>query len=521
MANNGLFSWLSQWNPIKKDPVNPMGDQEPVKQNTDLAKNQIQNKIYTYNTTLKQLFNRNRETDNSKELKEKQQQLQALIKKFYGVIESRKELLSTLESFRSNDVVQTILDVLIDDGFYSSSNPEIFTVEYKGKVEKDLIQKIIDDLVSNQSLNDLVVDILEDFLLLGEHLLSLEIKQGQGIVSIKDDVKLSNVYGVYSGNKRSGFLVKENGKLKTVPPNTYAHFVLSPRKLRVELEGTETYTPSYLRIGRPIILSAINKIKQLQTIEMGNLALDLKQILAPVLVLVGIPAITTPDEATEIVEKYEKHLSDVFDTSKLTEDFDLSDMLAIASKIKVLPNYSDGKGSIETLQIDTDKQADREREESIRRNITSSIGMPPNYLSIQDTQGSNKIDNLKIYSRYSRKLNSIQYSVAKGIKEIIVFHLQALGKDVNPDDIVIKMRSIINVDLLDNMEFLLTISSGIGDFFDSLTRITESEELNLKLNTEKFLKFLESIFNNLPNAEGLIEFQKPQQTPTDDTNLTS
>lgn len=500
MAENGFFNWIKNFSPKQLDPINPLGS-EP----TTVSKDNILNGFK--HPSLKPKT----ESPNTN-----QQELYSIVKKFFSFLGSRKELLKTLDGLRNNDVVQTIIDVIIDDGFYATSSPTIFTVNFKGKKDKELIQGIINDLIKTQSLNDVVIDILEDLLLLGEYFLRLELKEGQGIVNIIDDVNIENVFGIYRGGKREYFLKKnEKGILKEAP-NKYAHFVLSPRKLRVQFEGLGDYIPSHIRIGRPVILNAINKLKQLQLLEMGNLALDLKQILAPILVLVGLPAITSPTEAGEIIEEYEKHLSDVFEGSTIDENMDFTDMLTSTSKIRVLPNYSDGKGSIETLQITTDKTADREREESVRRSIASATGIPFYYLSILGETGSTKLESLKVYSRYSHKLNSIQYSVSKGIKEIIFYHLESLGKEVDMDDIEIQMRTIVNVDMLDNMEYLVTIATAIGDFFDNLTRMTESEEVNMKLNTDAFIKMLQSFLDQVPNAKGLIEFQEPTAPPEGD-----
>ena len=504
MANkNGFFSWLDKFKPLKLDPINPQGVNPPTltSQGLDQEKqNLFQHKnLYGYYSNYANgSFNKN------------QAELHNLVQKFFNYLNSRKDLLKTLDGLRNNDVVQTIIDVMIDDGFYATSNPQIFTVEYKGKVNKDMFQSVIDDFIKKHNLNDIIIDILEDLLLFGEYLLRLEMKDKEGIVKIIDDVNIENIFGIYNGTNREFFLKRTEKGVTKLPPESYAHFVLSPRKLRVQFEGLGDYIPSHIRVGRPAILNAINKLKQLQLLEMGNLALDLKQILAPILVMIGLPAVTQPSEAGAIIEEYEKHLSDMFENVDIEKNMDFSQMLAMASKIKVLPNYSDGKGSIETLQVTTDKTADREREESVRRSIASATGVPFYYLSILGETGSTKLESLKVYSRYSRKLNGIQYSVAKGIKEIFNFHFKALGHNIDPEDISVKMRTIVNVDMLDNMEYLVTIATAIGDFFDNITRITESEEVNVKLNTEKFIQMLQALLDQIPNAEGLIEYQKPE-----------
>lgn len=516
MANDrtGLFNWMKLFKPKQLDPIQPVAS-DTIKQ-TNLQKNP--------NTQdLKKWFKAwgIEPSEKRKKSTKSKEHLDAIVQKFFGLINTRKGLLNQLESLKSNDVVQTIINVLIDEGFYSNSQAEIFVVEYRGSSESSLIQKAIDDFVNEFSLNDVIADILEDLLLNGEYFLRLETKKNQGIVDIIDDVSIENMYAVYKGSSKQYYLKKTSNGVDKIDKDQYAHFVLNHKKIRVDLGGGKDssgdFIPSHIRVGRSIILGSMSKIKQLQTLEMGNIALDLKQIVSPIIAMIGVPSTQSPEEVSALIEYYENHLSDLFEGVDLDGESDISELLKRATKIKVLPNYSDGKGSIETLQIDTDKVADREREESIRRSIAVNVGIPSSFLSIMGETGNGKMDNLKVDARFSKKLNSLQYSVARGIKELIYVHLTNMGFDPELNNIVIKMRSITNVDMLENLDMLMTISEAIGNFHDNISKLAESELVKFQINTEKYNKFLKSFYDSLPYTEGLIEIKNPQKTSTDQT----
>ena len=60
-----------------------------------------------------------------------------MVQSFIGVLNTRAGLIRTYESLRNLDVVQTILDVVQDDGFSSSQDDNVFTVTYEPEEEDE------------------------------------------------------------------------------------------------------------------------------------------------------------------------------------------------------------------------------------------------------------------------------------------------------------------------------------------------------------------------------------------------
>ncbi len=58
------------------------------------------------------------------------QERQELVNSFMGVYNKRAELIRSLNSLRNMDVVQTIIDVIIDDAFTASQQNYVFSIEY-------------------------------------------------------------------------------------------------------------------------------------------------------------------------------------------------------------------------------------------------------------------------------------------------------------------------------------------------------------------------------------------------------
>jgi len=69
-----------------------------------------------------------------------QNEVKALVRSVNFELNQRKALFETLMRMRANDVVETILDVFIDDGLVAGNNNKIFEkIEYKGETQTELI----------------------------------------------------------------------------------------------------------------------------------------------------------------------------------------------------------------------------------------------------------------------------------------------------------------------------------------------------------------------------------------------
>ena len=293
-------------------------------------------------------------------------------------------------------------------------------------------------------------------------------------------------------------------------PESHIHFIMSSKKIEVEIKGFNLNEDDYIstkhiKVGKSIIFPIINKLKQSQILELSNLAKELRDILKPTIVQIGVPNDTLPEDVREIMETYENLFRNVFTSLKDSDDLSFNDLLSIVTEIKALPSYGgESKGQLTPQNDIIDKLDTKEREETIRKSIALTVGIPFYYLSLGSETNTSRLEALKTFSRYTRKLNNTQFCLKKGLKELFYLDLKYKKYVVDIEDIEINMREIINVDILDSMEYLVALTTTIKEIMDVLTSISENDNIDIKLNSDKLLEFLNSLLKQFPGADELL-----------------
>lgn len=463
-----------------------------------------------------EIITKDKPTKNSNALDLKgEKEVKALVKQASFSLRQRKDLLSTLYKMRANDVVETIIDVMVDDGLVSGNNNKIFEkISYKGETSLPEIEAQIEILKKRIKPDRMVLDFIEEALLLGEYMLPIVIEEGtrNGIMKVLDNADMENMLCVYEGTEKKYFLRKNGNSLEKLDKNNYIHFVTNPKKLRVQVKDFHNFNkdeyilPQYIKVGKSIIYPVINKIKQLQTLEMANLASDLREILKPTIIQVGMPEKTTPDKIGEIIERYEMIFSNIFASLQDVEELNFSDLLSVITTIKVVPSGGDGRGSFVKPDLNPNSTS-AEKEQMIRRSIALTVGIPFYYLSVNDNP-TQRLEALKLFSRYARKLNNMQDCIIDGVKEMIKLHIKyTLGITIDTDDIEISMREIVNIELLDRMEYLVALMTGLEEIIKLVSTVEESIYLDIGVNSKILLEILNKNLGEFQGYSDLFVFK--------------
>ena len=441
---------------------------------------------------------------------------QKMLDTLVGIMGTREELMGTYEGVRFLDTVQTILSVIMDDAFYSSEG-DIFEVLYDEgmKEESDTqlkINKMIQEFMKQFRIQALIKNLMEDFLLLGEYPLRVVVSpNGNGIIDIVDDLDPITTIGVYEIDTPIMFLEKSERGYLVRTPKEVVHFNLAPTKIRVkslDFRMNSKRIPEYLRIGRSVIYPALQKLKQLQTIELAATITDLKRAIAPILVSVAVPANSQPEDVTEVIKKYEQHLQETYRGMPDLENPTMGDLLATVTNFRVVPNFTDGKGAIQTLDlIGTAQDAIDTRIDRLRTSVAMAVGMPPYYLVIGQMENAqaSKTEMLKLHSRYARMLASIQNAIADGVRRLVCLHVINKGVFVNDELIKIKFKNVINVEHLDKMEYAVASAQTLRDVWSTLSEILSSDEVPAKLNGPAFINMVNTFLSaGSPSQEPLL-----------------
>jgi len=315
----------------------------------------------------------------------------------------------------------------------------------------------LDSIVSN-----IAVPMLKD----GDYILRLEVQPGQGIVNIHDDVDALNVIVSYDQEFPEAFFqLNKQGQIEQKPPSNYAHFLYRPRKLSM----TKPYTAQsfeisltnatdekdltrYVRIGTPLLQNIMTKIKDLILLELLIPAIPINNLAHGGIIGVQVPSTTNPSDALSIAQRYEDIFNKQIGISQDSQLLTAADVIGVAGRYRVLPIYAD-KGGLQTIDVKNDStlQIVLGAVDQMRSLILTSVGIPPSVIFGGTLTES---DALRLYSRYTRTLKSVQQAIDHGLTQICLAHLNNVGVEAAPNDIKVVFRNqLINLDEIQALEF--------------------------------------------------------------------
>jgi hypothetical protein len=120
---------------------------------------------------------------------------------------------------------------------------------------------------------------------------------------------------------------------------------------------------------------------------------------------------------------------------------------------------------------------------------------------LEGESGMSKIESLKIQSRYSRKLISIQDAVALTLKKLIMFHLKLKGIHIIESNLEITFKSITDVDSLDMMEYNVAAVQIVNDIYNALSVMTQNPSLGIKIDTEPYLDLVNKMLSKVKTTD--------------------
>ena len=436
-----------------------------------------------------------------------------IMKQMGASFKSREDLIKNLMTVRDNELVQTLLTSLYNDAFSSVSDDKFISIEYSPNREKryktdEDIQKIMDGFVDQHDLAGLSSDILPDFMLMGEYFLKTKIVKGVGVVEITDNCDLDDYLAIYKGRDIDSFFRfnRKASKFELIDKDEIVHFCLNNNRLRVKVE-TDTDiidVPESVRVGTSVIYPVLSSVKKLSVLETTALASELKRVLAPIIVSVDMNADMDNTNTSEAIDRYENILNSMNTEALNMENLNVGDILQTASRFKVIPRFSDGKGGIEQIQFNFDSSDLNNRINDVRKNIALAMGVPSFYLAYGD-QLLGKTDMLKVYSAYSTKLVNIQTCYGNGIKDIMWKHLFHKGYYVEKNDIKVKFKSVTNVDLMDDMEVIVAVMTTLKDFVALLNEISSSDQIALEVDSKELLEFFKMYTAAFPKMQKVLK----------------
>jgi hypothetical protein len=252
----------------------------------------------------------------------------------------------------------------------------------------------------------------------------------------------------------------------------------------------------------------MKSLQRLQIMENVSTVLDLSEVLKPEIVTVSVPANSSPTEAQTVASDYERHLNDLAGFNE-ADSLDFATLAATANRRKVIPQWLDQKGVVSSAGITENGKSESAWHsiDKLRNLIALSIGIPPFYINISETP-ADKAQIIKLYSRYTRKLTSLQKTLAEGTKDLILLHLSKKGINVKRDNISVKFKAITSGDALDDTDMMVATVTGINDLYKGIEEITNSDNNNLVLDDEQFKQLFNNLTSRYLNISNLIKIDE-------------
>jgi hypothetical protein len=279
-------------------------------------------------------------------------------------------------------------------------------------------------------------------------------------------------------------LKKKRSGVEQIEPWKAIHFCYGFSKLRMKIDNEDRTLPEYVRIGKPFMWGAFNLLNYLDILTALVPSMYVQKMNSTSIIGVSVPDQMDPDDALKAAQRYETILNrftEMDDGAMVTQQ-----MLNAVGRFKVLPVWGD-KGTLSKMDPRWDDMTDTSTMEDLRKSIMASVGVPYNFLF---GGGGDKIETLKQFSRYVRKLALIQEMVKEGITQLALIHLIKKGYTPRINEIHVDFaKCLIAVDNLDGIEFadsvlsvLKSSTSNIMEIATTLHAEVKEQELQTYLN---------------------------------------
>jgi len=443
---------------------------------------------------------------------------EAILREFSLTLLDQSELYNKLDSIRNLGTSQTIYDVFFDDFISSNKGSEIFTAKYQGSENEEtleIINKRINKTISRLKLRKFIKTIAKDFMHKGNYYLKPLYKDGKGIIALHDNVDPSTIIPLFRGMDRLGFInVKKESEI--LAKHDLIHFnldsdgVIKIKKDDFNFDGE--IIDEHIRLGKGLLVSSITEIKELELYKTSMIAQDLKELLSPVFIQLQMSDKTTWEEGLKNIKNYKSFFSDAMRNLGSSMQ-SARELLKTAIRFEVLPSFGSGKGTVTTLDINKNRETAIERLKTLKKELASQIGIPAfHLLGAEDSTQTNehKLATMKINTRYLHKGLGIQAGIADGIRDILFLDLRYSGINVEYENIIVSMAEIINVELIDNLEFLIGVLEAEERFFNFITTL-DSSSLGIGINSKEYFNRLKQVFGAISGMENIFTLKENKE----------
>lgn len=415
---------------------------------------------------------------------------------FSTLIRQKVDLIDLVDAYKDTFYHQMIVEMLCDDVLNVdplSNN----IVDISCSVDNDDVRRVLDSLQERIDIDGFINAITDDVVSYGDYVVRV-IHDGMKVVSIEDDIDQRKVLPVYKGGRQMFLVEMEEGKPETIENTQFLHFCVGGKKLRFKVNkemlmtvGSELKISEYVRMGKPLFWGKWDLLNSLYVLTVFYPVFAVNKLNASTIIGVKVPADTPPKLAVEIARKYQE----LFNVSVGVDAMgrvSIADVIDTIGKYKVVPMWGDEKGTTSLADPRIEESFGLDILEELKKVLSASVGVPYSFL-FGGEGAESRLGVLRNYSRYVKKVASIQRAIREALIELAIIECRLQGLYVTPDMIEVRFRnSLVSVENLDKLEFMASMIDTVNNSVDVVTGI--AEKLGVGASKEVLVDFVNRYF---------------------------
>jgi hypothetical protein len=436
-------------------------------------------------------------------------------------VQDKQKMMEVVEAYKDTFFHQMIVNLLVDDAL--SVDPVSGDVVALSTVN-EYLKYIIEGLQSRIDLDAFISSIIEDVVAYGDYVVRV-VHDGRKVVALEDDIDQKKAVVVYKAGKPVCLIdhseLTKNSDGGLLDYTEFVHFSVNPRKIRLRLpesiymRSDSVEFTEYVRVGKPLFWGLWDLLNSLYILMVFYPVFCVQKLNASTVIGVRVPAETSMQRAWDIARKYQELLN-VYTTVDERGRVALVDVIDTVGKYKVVPVWGDEKGFIQLNEPRFDESYALDIVDELKVTLCASLGVPYSFL-FGSREGTTKLDTLKSFSRYVKKVASIQRAVREGLYQLVRIEARLQGfSDIAVEEIDVRFRNaLISTEHLDKLEFIAGMIETVRGAVDAVNEIASA--LEGSVDKDKITEFLNE-YLGLIGLDGAVKVEKGQVEEGGDTS---
>lgn len=418
--------------------------------------------------------------------------------------------LKEIERYELTDLSETIV-ALYKDYITNSivlDNDPITIKDEDFKKHEEIVNRVFKELdLVNELFNN-----LPGFIYFGSHSVNIKYEADKKRILKRDLVNPNSVISVFDNGKLvKNLTLNHQGDVIEVPP--YSVITFGSKELHLIDDYNEKIYDDLVILresqflgSKPLYYGMINKVKEFLLKDKLISLLSIKDLIQPLVFLIGVEKTTSSEKATELAQNTERLINNYVDTSSiLTGTFTINELVnALISNVKVLPDFNSALQGMNTLDLSklSDKvESMRAEQDATKEDILNTTGVPLDLFMGRASRWEALKTSERLNSKVNSYINVIKTSFQKAAQQIVFLATEEMIP-----------HTVFNVNIFTKtaIDFNNAISSSeaVGTLLETLkTLVTDAEELAGKskiIDTRAYLNLVRDRLSNIDPDLGAL-----------------